>query len=66
MKTSLQLLILSIAGIACTQAAVVSLTIDSGQLSSSYMNIYELPSNGGAYSFGSPWGVGELNATFPT
>ena len=30
------------------------------------MNIYDLPSNGGAYSFGSPWGVGELNATFPT
>jgi hypothetical protein len=29
-----------------------------------YMNVSELPSNGGAFVFGSPWGVPDLRATF--
>lgn len=29
-----------------------------------YMNVFELPSNGGGFVFGSGWGVGDLVATF--
>lgn len=29
-----------------------------------FMNVFELPANGGGYVFGSPWGVADLNATF--
>jgi hypothetical protein len=29
-----------------------------------YMNVSELPSNGGAYLWGSSWGTADLNATF--
>ncbi|MCB9854949.1 MAG: PEP-CTERM sorting domain-containing protein [Phycisphaerales bacterium] len=29
-----------------------------------FMNVFELPSNGGAYVFGSSWGVADLNASF--
>ncbi|RIK67083.1 MAG: hypothetical protein DCC65_07635 [Planctomycetota bacterium] len=29
-----------------------------------FMNVFELPSNGGGYVFGSPWAVGDLVATF--
>ena len=28
------------------------------------MNVFELPSNGGGYVFGSPWGTGDLVAVF--
>ncbi len=28
------------------------------------MNVFELPSNGGGFVFGSPWGIGDLNASF--
>lgn len=28
-----------------------------------YMNVYETPANGGAWAFGSPWGVSDLAAT---
>jgi hypothetical protein len=28
------------------------------------MNVFELPSNGGGYVFGSGWGVADLNASF--
>lgn len=46
-------------------ARAIDVTIDSAALSNGYMNVFELPSNGGAYVFGSPWGIGDLNATFP-
>jgi hypothetical protein len=29
-----------------------------------YMNVFETPQNGGAYDFGSSWGVADLTATF--
>jgi len=47
-------------------AAQVTVTIDSATMTSGYMNVSDLPSNGGAFQFGSSWGVGDLNATFPT
>lgn len=47
-------------------ARAIDVTIDSGTMTNGYMNVFELPSNGGAYVFGSGWGVADLNATFPT
>lgn len=43
----------------------VDVTIDSSTMTNGYMNVFELPSNGGAYVFSSGWGIGDLNATFP-
>ncbi|MBU6221738.1 MAG: PEP-CTERM sorting domain-containing protein [Planctomycetes bacterium] len=47
-------------------ARAIDVTIDSGTMTNGYMNVFELPSNGGAYVFGAGWGVADLNATFPT
>lgn len=47
-------------------ARAIDVTIDSGTMTNGYMNVFELPSNGGAYVFGAGWGVADLCATFPT
>lgn len=46
-------------------AGAADVTIDSATMNNGYMNVFELPSNGGAYVFGSGWGIADLNATFP-
>ena len=51
---------------AVAAAQTTDVTIDSATMTNGYMNVFELPSNGGAYVFGSSWGVADLNATFPT
>lgn len=38
--------------------------VDPGATWSGFMNVFELPSNGGAYVFGSSWGTADLVATF--
>lgn len=43
----------------------VDVTIDSAEMINGYMNVFELPSNGSGYVFGSGWGIADLNATFP-
>jgi hypothetical protein len=43
-------------------AATVS--VDPGAPWLGFMNVFELPSNGGAYVFGSVWGTADLVATF--
>jgi len=45
-----------------SNAAVV--TVDPGTLTSGYMNVFNLPSAGGTYQFGSGWGMADLTATF--
>ena len=42
----------------------VLLTVDPGQAWIGYMNVFQLPSNGGGYSFGSVWGTTALQASF--
>jgi len=42
----------------------VEVTIDSGTMTNGYMNVFDLPANGGSYQFGSAWTIGDLNATF--
>lgn len=39
-------------------------TIDATVMTLGYMNVYNLPADGGAYLFGSPWGINDLCATF--
>jgi len=43
------------------QAVVVGVTPGPWQ---GFMNVFELPSNGGGYVFGSPWGTNDLAAVF--
>ncbi|HTS19703.1 MAG TPA: PEP-CTERM sorting domain-containing protein [Verrucomicrobiae bacterium] len=54
--------------LACTLASVraqtVSVTVDPAQSWIGYMNVSNLPADGGAYQFGSAWGTGDLQASF--
>lgn len=47
-----------------TAQADVSLTIDPGAAWLGYMNVFELPANGGGFVFGSGWQPADLPATF--
>lgn len=44
--------------------AQVTVTVDPGANWLGFMNVFELPSNGGGFVFGSPWGAADLVATF--
>jgi hypothetical protein len=44
--------------------ADATLTVDPGASWLGFMNVFELPANGGGYVFGSPWGTADLRATF--
>jgi MYXO-CTERM domain-containing protein len=44
--------------------ADVNVTVNPGQTWLGFINVFELPSNGGGYVFGSPWGTADLTATF--
>jgi hypothetical protein len=44
--------------------AAVSVTVDPGATWLGYMNVFQLPSNGGGFVFGSGWGTGDLVAVF--
>lgn len=46
-----------------TRADVV-IPVDAGDPWQGYMNVFELPANGGGYVFGSPWGTADLRASF--
>jgi hypothetical protein len=45
-----------------SRAATV--TVDPGASWLGYMNVFQLPSNGGGYVFGSGWGTADLRASF--
>jgi len=44
--------------------AVVVTAPTSGPQWLGYMNVFELPANGGGFVFGSPWGTADLNSSF--
>lgn len=44
--------------------ADVTVTVDPVSITNGYMNVFEIPANGGAFQWGSPWGVGDLTATW--
>lgn len=47
-----------------TDASAVTVTVTPAQPWVGYMNVFELPANGGGYVFGSNWGVADLRANF--
>ena len=49
---------------ATTQAHAVTFTVDQSATWLGFMNVFELPSNGGGFIFGSGWGTGDLTATW--
>jgi hypothetical protein len=51
-------------GAAQQTKAQVTVTVDPGASWLGFMNVFELPSNGGGYVFGSGWGTGDLVASF--
>lgn len=47
--------------------SVVAMTVDSGTMTNGYMNVFDLPANGGAlqpFPTSGPWAVPDLRATF--
>lgn len=44
--------------------ADVFVTVNPAATWLGFMNVFELPANGGGYVFGSPWGTADLPATF--
>lgn len=48
----------------CSANGATEVTIDSTSGTNGYMNVFNLPSQGGAYQFGSAWGVSDLSATY--
>ncbi|MEY4487918.1 MAG: hypothetical protein RIQ79_426 [Verrucomicrobiota bacterium] len=52
------------AGLFTTTTRAVDVTIDPVTFTNAYLNFFEIPSNGGAYVFGSSWGVSDAVATF--
>lgn len=49
---------------ATTSSPAVTFTVDPGASWLGYMNVFELPVNGGGYVFGSGWGTSDLRASF--
>lgn len=56
--------LLSVAGLLSHSALAVTKTVDSASLVNGYMNVFELPVNGGSYVFGSGWGTADLPSNF--
>jgi len=55
--------IMAVATVSSANGAT-EVTISSATGTNGYMNVFNLPSQGGAYQFGSAWGVSDLNATY--
>ncbi len=51
-------------GIAFQSHAQTTLTIDSARPWTGFMNVFDLPANGGGYEFGSGWATADLRAYF--
>jgi hypothetical protein len=66
MKKLLLITTLVATAITGASAQTVYKTIDSSEMTGGFVNVSELPSNGGAYVFGSAWAIADLCTTFPT
>jgi hypothetical protein len=65
MKHTLRLAMAGCIMLAAARAdAQVTVTVDPGASWLGFMNVFELPENGGGFVFGSPWGTADLVATF--
>jgi len=57
-------LLIAVLGLAVPAQAQTTVTVDPAALTLGYMNVFELPVNGGAFVFGSTWGLPDLTAVF--
>jgi len=67
MKIPLQLTGLSLCALmvgAVSGQAQVQVGVSASALNNGYMNVFNLPSAGGGYQFGSGWGIPDLTANF--
>jgi hypothetical protein len=62
-KLGLSVVALGLLGVANAKADV-TFTVNPADPYVGYMNVSEIPQNGGAYIFGSSWGTSDLRATF--
>lgn len=62
--TVISLLLCALFGGANQARSQTQVSVDPGAAWQGYMNVSELPANGGAYMFGSSWGVADLRASF--
>lgn len=51
-------------GAGARMSAAVTVGVDSGATWLGFMNVTDLPADGGAYQFGSGWGTADLKASF--
>jgi hypothetical protein len=64
-KFNAGLLILGLTGLATISSqAQITVKVDSNKTWAGYMNVFNLPENGGGYMFGSAWGLPDLRAYF--
>lgn len=66
MKQALAVLVVccTVLGVATRVEADTTVTVDPGANWLGFMNVFELPENGGGFVFGSGWGTADLVATF--
>ncbi len=57
-------LVASLIAFAGPAQAATNVTVDSATLILGYMNVFNLPANGGAFQFGSSWGLVDLTAVY--
>lgn len=50
--------------VAMPAQAQITVKVDSTKTWSGYMNVFNLPENGGGYQFGNPWGLPDLRGDF--
>ncbi len=61
-----QVQLIALAGLVGTSVASAAVfgVADTSATWLGYMNVFNLPSDGGAFQFGNPWGIPDLNANF--
>ncbi len=63
-RASSAVVLAAVALFAGSAFAVTNVTVNPATITNGYMNVSEIPANGGAFLWGSPWGFGDLNASF--
>ncbi len=63
MKKICSMMLVCCVGASAANAVVVTAG-NSGSGWLSYMNVFQTPANGGAFVFGSPWGIADLRTSF--
>lgn len=64
MKSPCRNIVLYAVLVAAVSANAATYTVDPGASWLGFMNVFDLPADGGAYRFGSGWGTADLVATF--